>query len=231
MLKDEARWLSARLQNLSSNDGPLLNVGSSSAHFREQVQPWIHEWVFAPLEQRLVPVIHQDLFAAPGVDVAGDLLDSTCQDRLQSLGVRSILSTSLLEHVVDRAQIARIMSDLLPSGGRLLITVPHAFPYHPDPIDTLFRPTCDELIALFPDLTVTDAQLVDCGRLHRLVLSNPGRAMEKLVGLLPFGPRPHADPVTDVDPSNPKTDGPSMGVWLPWIVKPFVMCCLDLVKP
>jgi hypothetical protein len=32
----------------------------------------------------------------------------------------------------------------------VVVSVPRSYPYHRDPIDTLFRPTPDEVMALFP---------------------------------------------------------------------------------
>ena len=35
--------------------------------------------------------------------------------------------------------------DLLPIGGLIFVTVPLSYPYHRDPIDTMFRPSLAEL--------------------------------------------------------------------------------------
>ena len=48
MLLDEARWIRHTLGSLEVGKlSPLLNVGSSTAEFRERVQPWIDEEIFA----------------------------------------------------------------------------------------------------------------------------------------------------------------------------------------
>jgi len=217
MLKNEANWLGERLRDFAREDGPVLNVGASSKQFREEVQPWIDGLVFAPLRARGISVVHQDLKAEPGIDFVGNLFDAECRATLRTIGTRSILCTNVLEHVLEPARLASFLDELLPAGGRLLVTVPHAFPYHPDPIDTMFRPTCEQLIELFPKLVVRDARLVKCGRLHNLIMSNPGRALGRVFEKK----QPAANP----------GHKPSIGVWLPWTVLPFSVCCVDFIKP
>ena len=73
MLREEACWLAARLRSWPCDRGVVVNIGSSSGAFRSETQPWIDELVFAPARARGLSIVHQDLFPAPGVDVAGDL--------------------------------------------------------------------------------------------------------------------------------------------------------------
>jgi len=218
VLTAEAEWLEARLAGLTRADAPLLNVGSASAAFRREVQPWIEARVFAPLSRREIAVLHQDLAPAPGVDLVGDLGDPAVCAEIARHGVRSIVCSNVLEHVVERERIAGALAALLPPGGRLFVTVPHRFPHHPDPIDTMYRPTVPELLALFPALRLVASAALPCGRLHDLVLQNPRRLIEKL------GERSAA-----------RRAGPSplraAVRWLPWIVRPFVVTCAELVKP
>src|SRR6266496_2531414 len=140
MLKDEARWLGSVLAGLDDAElFPLVDVGSSTEEVRVVHQPWIDELVFAPLRRR-GRILHQDLKARPGVDIVGDLAEPSVQSELRRIGVRSVLCTNVLEHVPTdrRAAACTAMADLVPPGGHLLVTVPRAFPYHPDPIDTGF---------------------------------------------------------------------------------------------
>jgi len=37
----------------------------------------------------------------------------------------------------------------LPADGYLVVSVPHSYPFHADPIDTLFRPAPDEVVTMF----------------------------------------------------------------------------------
>src|SRR5687768_7620140 len=139
MLKAEARWLATRLCTVDAS--PILNVGSSSLSFRSDVQPWIEQSVFSPLRRRGLTVIHQDLFPDDGVDVAADLYAPATQARLRAYNAQCIICSNVLEHVRDHRTFSDILLRILVPGGRLLVTVPRAFPYHPDPIDTMFRPS------------------------------------------------------------------------------------------
>ena len=71
----------------------------------------------------------------------------------------------MLEHTRSREVLAGLILDILPEGGYLFVTVPHRFPYHPDPIDTLYRPDADELVRLFPGTETRSVSIVDCGNL------------------------------------------------------------------
>jgi len=126
LLQPEARWLRDRLQTLQPSDGPVLNVGSASAEFRCEVQPWIDAQVFAPLRARGVRVVHQDLQAADGVDLVGDLLSSDAVQAARRLGVRSVICSNVLEHVPDPHASA-----CAPSHGQSQappLQSPHAYP-------------------------------------------------------------------------------------------------------
>jgi hypothetical protein len=164
MLGQEARWIGRVLERIpAASLGPVLNVGSHTEHFRTREQPWIDRHVFKPLRARGVEVIHTDLRDAPGVDLSGDLTDPAFQARLRGLGVRSVLCCNVLEHIAEPADIAASLSAIVPDGGYVVVTVPHRFPYHPDPIDTMYRPRPEELAALFSSTSVLEAEIVRCG--------------------------------------------------------------------
>ncbi|RKH43830.1 methyltransferase type 11 [Corallococcus sicarius] len=220
MLKAEARWLSRALQALDvARVSPLLNVGSSTRYFREVQQPYIDRDLFAPWRRKGGHVVHQDLKPDEGVDVVGSLVDPECLARIGALGVRSVCCTSVLEHVEDRAGFARRLSSLVAPGGVLLVTVPRAFPWHPDPIDTMFRPTVDELAALFPDLRRVAGEVVPCGTLGHLVAADLPGALKRLL-------RPGRGAGAEVVPRA------GVGQWLwPWLVRPFEVTCAVFERP
>lgn len=156
MRVEEAAWIGR--QNLSS---PVLELGSSTLHFRTTSQPHIDQLIHAPLREKGFQVVHADLKSAEGVDIVGDFADLDVQERLRAVGARSILCCNLLEHIIDRSAMARLLDSLLEPGGTMIVTVPFSVPFHNDPIDTYFRPTPDELAALFPDYAVTAAAIVN----------------------------------------------------------------------
>ena len=128
---------------------PLLHLGSSDAEFRERSKPHIERALFAPLREAGVEVVHADLKAAPGVDVAGDILDHSVRAELAARGFGCIQAANLLEHVRDRAAVIAACEDIAGPGGLILATVPSSFPYHADPIDNFYRPDPQSLAAAF----------------------------------------------------------------------------------
>lgn len=150
MMRCDAEWLGRVLAGLSNAElSPLLNLGASTRHFRTVEQPYVQELLFAPLEARGVKIIHSDLKAADGVDISGDVFNDADFARLEAVGARAVICTHMFEHVLDREELARRLLALVQPGGLFFVTVPSSYHEHHDPIDTLYRPTPDELAKLF----------------------------------------------------------------------------------
>jgi hypothetical protein len=64
----------------------------------------------------------------------------------------------MYEHVVDRDELTRRILKMIPEGGMFFITVPSSYHQHNDPIDTMFRPSPDELAAMFQGQEIVDKQ-------------------------------------------------------------------------
>ena len=162
VLRPEAAWLQDELSRYNlGRSSRVLNVGSSTAYFRTVEQPWIDECVFAPLRDRGVEIVHLDLKPAAGVDVVGDLTDPGFRAIALSGHWDVVLCSNLLEHVPERTGLCRALEEFAASiNARLLVTCPHDFPYHPDPIDTMYRPDVDELAAAFPGLRLLNGAIV-----------------------------------------------------------------------
>jgi SAM-dependent methyltransferase len=167
----------------------LLSVGSGGAELRT-TQPWIQRVVYDPLERRGIRVLHHELRPGPGVDVAGDLTERGFLDGLPELGVRSVLCSNVLEHVPNPAEVASALQRAVAPGGYALVSVPRRYPYHPGPVDTLFRPTPDELRRLFPALGYDTGVELRCESLLRYVVSSSTRLSSLRRGL---DTRPPAD--------------------------------------
>jgi SAM-dependent methyltransferase len=108
-----------------------------------------------------VKFIHADMKKAAGVDLAGDVFDPHYRATLAAARPASVLCCNMIEHVTDRRQLAKICQQIVRPGGYLIISVPYSFPYHPDPIDTYFRPSPSQLTSLFPDCEVIASNTVD----------------------------------------------------------------------
>jgi hypothetical protein len=185
----ESQWLGQRFAAIPDADlFPLLNVGSSTADFRTRQQPYIDANIFAPMRARGGTVHHLDIKAAPGVDIVGDLLDPAFLDRVAQMKIRSALISNLFEHVTIRQQICDVVMKILPPGGYLIVSGPKDYPYHADPIDTMFRPTVEEMHAHFPGTTIVDSAIIDSGNWRQWRPEERGRPLGRtLVRLLvPF---------------------------------------------
>ncbi len=168
MFDREARWIAERLAAYPAEHlSPLLNVGSSTGEFRERVQPWITLALFAPLAERGVEIVHLDARSGAGIDIRADLFNEADFARVKATRYRALLCCNILEHVPDPAEFARRVVALVPPGGVIVVTVPHSYPRHADPIDTLYRPTPGEAAALFTGTEIAAAEIIDAGQSYR----------------------------------------------------------------
>jgi hypothetical protein len=237
MLKNEAKWFGDRVRELGDAQTiPMLNIGSHTEEFRRVQQPWIDRCIFAPLRERGQAVTHTDMRAAPGVDLVGDLTDAAFRQRLAAMRFRSAFCSNLLEHVADRTMIARLVTEVVMPGGYLFVSVPNRFPYHPDPIDTMFRPGIEELAALFPGTRVHQAAILPCGTLWGYAT---GRLVSKLrgrpAGMTQATPAASASAPGATSPASEAGNGKSSVVvkacrLLPWLFRRFKVTCLVLRK-
>lgn len=174
MLREEAKWLANVIYSLDQNCVfPLLNIGSSTQYFREKEQPWIDENLFYPARTLGYSVIHMDIKNDIGVDIVGDLYDSDFLEKLSKMNIKSVLCSNLLEHVLNREEVCKIISSIVPVGGYIFITVPYQYPYHCDPIDTMFRPSVDELSNFFPHHQILQSGIVEGGLLVKSTSITP----------------------------------------------------------
>jgi SAM-dependent methyltransferase len=189
VLRAEAAWLARELEQLPVSDlSPLLSIGSGHGELTAD-QPWIHRVVYEPLERRGVRVLHHELEPAPGVEVTGDLTDPRFLASLEDLELRAVMCCNVLEHIPDPAAIAATIERIVAPGGYALVSVPLRFPYHPGPIDTLFRPSPVELRRLFPALAQTKAEEISCESLAAYWLASPNKWTALRRGLRSFAHR------------------------------------------
>ncbi len=221
MLIEEARWLGDQLQRLDPDRVyPLLDVGSSTAKFRSLEQPWIDRSIFAPARAAKRTVMHLDAKAAPGVDIVGDLADPATVAALTRQAFKSVMCSNLLEHVADRHSIASTLLALVPGGGYLFVSCPYRYPFHPDPIDTRFRPTPQQLAELFPGTRIVAQAVVRDGTYLDHLRSSPRDSIRLLARLLlPF-----------YKPANWRRAWTHVSNHLPWAFRRFEATCVVLVR-
>lgn len=224
MLIGEARWLATQIGQIESGRlFPMLNVGSQTEEFRMVDQPWIDEFIFGPLKERGLQVKHLDLQAGQGVDIVGDLSDSKFLAEIKKMSFSSVFCSNLFEHVVNREEIARLLTEVVPSGGFIILSVPYKFPYHPDPIDTMFRPSPEELATLFPNTTIWKKDVVRGGNLTTYVLQKFARHPTRTIRRL-FAQRKARKSSVDTQ------DGGQLRSLVPWLIRTFEVTCLILQK-
>jgi hypothetical protein len=210
----EATWIASELARIGPEAlSPLVNIGSSTEEFRTVRQPHIDRVIFAPLRAANVEVIHSDLKAQAGVDIAGDLLDPATQAAIRSRKPRAVLCSNLLEHVLEPKAFARAMTALLAPGGFAIVTVPRSYPFHADPIDTGLRPTPEEIANLFSDCELVRSEVVaDVTYGDELRAKGVRRGVRQLLGAArPWG-----------DAARAQRDR------LRWLFKPFTTSCAVL---
>jgi len=176
----ESQWLGEKLASIPDSQlFPLLNVGSSTLEFRTQTQPYIDSQIFAPLRRRGGTVYHLDMKPDPGVDLVGDLLDASFRNSIRKLTIRSAMVSNLLEHVTNREEICETLLDVIPEGGHVIVSGPSRYPYHADPIDTMFRPSIDEVAHLFPGTHIVESAIVDSGNWRQWNVAERGRPLSQ----------------------------------------------------
>ncbi|MAM94872.1 hypothetical protein [Parvibaculum sp.] len=158
MRPSEAKAIGEILARLDRQEiSPFLNLGSSTGAFRSISQSHIDRFIFRPLAERGVEGLHADIKPGEGVDIVGDIYDPTTMASIERLAPKLVLCCNMFEHVTDREALAKRLDEMLQPGGHLLVTVPYSYPIHYDPIDTRFRPSPEELKALFPGFTTVEA--------------------------------------------------------------------------
>ena len=147
----------------------VLNVGSSTAHFRRVEQPHIDALLFSRINKP-DQVFHLDLKQGDGVDIVGSITDYNLLDQLCGMKFDIVICSNVLEHVTNRTEFVNALAQLVSPGSRLILTVPNEYPYHNDPIDTMYRPTPSELIREFPMMTPLVAEMLEIeGSYYRLL--------------------------------------------------------------
>ncbi|WP_149480408.1 hypothetical protein [Mycolicibacterium sp. P1-18] len=187
MLPAEARWFGTALDGIGVAElTPVLNLGSSTQEFRTVAKPHIELELFGPLEARGVRVVHSDLKQDDGVQIAGDFSDRSVQQQIAAVGVRSIMCNNMLEHVADIKQVCSALSTICPPTGRLFLSVPCEYPYHPDPIDNGFRPDIERLKLLLDEwgFDLELGEVVHCGGYAEKVREKPQLLLRDLYLLL-----------------------------------------------
>ena len=168
MFEAEAQWLERLLRPFGPEQlSPLLNVGSSTREFREVSQPHTDRYLFRPLRERGIKLVHMDFRDGDGIDIRADILSDSDLPRIMAFKPKAILCCNILEHVREPERLARRCMEIVGPGGLIFVTVPRSYPHHRDPIDTMYRPAPDDLAELFRPASMLNGEIVDVGESYR----------------------------------------------------------------
>jgi hypothetical protein len=172
MLYEESLWFKEVIRQRVKSGALVLNIGSSTKHFIEVEQPYIKQNMFDELQNKNALIKHIDIKQAEGVDLVGDVTDKQFIEQLKQLNPSVIICSNLLEHLTDRKSFCEGLMQIMNDETLLIVSVPYAFPYHEDPIDTLYRPDLKMLQNDFHRLNMLEGEIVDCGYYFQLISSS-----------------------------------------------------------
>lgn len=174
MLKEEATWIYSELENLSASTDlfPVGNIGSSDEK-QLSTQPWVRDVLIEPLK-KLGSVFNVDIKQGPDIDYCGDLLDARFIEKLKAAGFNSILCANIHTNISKREDFSQSLLDILPKNGYLVVTTSNLYPFVADPIDTEFRPSVEELHALFPNTEIVTSEMIESISYAQFLVRNPG---------------------------------------------------------
>ncbi|MBU2103291.1 MAG: hypothetical protein ABH865_07815 [Candidatus Omnitrophota bacterium] len=164
MFLEEALWIANFLATLRVYRGQaLIDVGSSDERLRCLALPFVDYYIFRPLRESGVTIIYIDQREGKGVSIVCDMTSESVEVLKNITPAEVVLCTSFLEHVANRDRVVQRIKELTRSGGYIIITVPYVYKYHPDPIDTLYRPSNKDLEALFTrdEYTVVESMTIE----------------------------------------------------------------------
>lgn len=168
MLLTESYWYKDIIEKHVKQNSLVLILGSSSKTFREIIQPYIYQNVYLALEKKNCNIVNVDLKEEEGVDISVDITKKEFIAKLQIMKADLIICSNLLEHIIDRDIFIDSVSAILKKDGMLIASVPYSYPYHSDPIDTLYRPTVSKLGNDFKMFQMLNGEIVKSGMLYNI---------------------------------------------------------------
>jgi SAM-dependent methyltransferase len=183
----ECYWIISKLEKFNVSEiSPVLDFGGSTLKYRTLEQPWLQNNFYKKLKNREIKILFADLKKSDGVDLAGDIFDDNFLSLVKSKKFNCVFCCNFLEHVNDPQELIDRCMSLIPVGGILVITVPHSYPYHRDPIDTLFRPNIKELSKLVKGNDIIDSEIISTGSYRDHLKKNPLKIFRHLRFFFPF---------------------------------------------
>lgn len=160
MILRESKWYRDIIRKRVHPGSLVLNIGSSTKHVTEVQQPYIKKNVLDELVAKRCVIKNIDIKQSEGVDIIGNISDPNFAAELRNMKPDIIICANTLEHIENRHAFCVGLESILGDQTTLLISVPHTFPYHEDPIDTMYRTDVAGLSREFPLLRLVEKKLV-----------------------------------------------------------------------
>ena len=169
MLPREARKLNSIILNnfkfKTFDNLRLVVIGSGDANFRQNIQPQIHKNIYEPFENdSTIRILSLDIKSTDDTEIHGDILNLGVREAELIRNADIYLISNLIEHVEDIRKTFRIIAGLMGNQSVLICSGPVIYPYHPDPIDNMFRPkTRQDFKKMIGDLNIEEFKVYSNG--------------------------------------------------------------------
>ncbi len=184
---NECNWIYQNLKKFEiQNINPILDIGGSTEFYRSKHQPWLESYFYTKLKNRGLEISVADIKNEQGVDFSGDVFDDRFIKKLKNLNFKCVFCCNFLEHVNEPKDLIDRCLEIIPIGGILVITVPHSYPYHRDPIDTLFRPDVSTLSKLISSNEIVNSEIISTGSYRDHIRKAPWKILRHIRILFPF---------------------------------------------
>ena len=185
---NESNWIIKNLEKIDSIEiNPILDLGGSTLKYRTIDQPWLEKFFYRKLKDRKLKIFFSDIKEDIGVDFAGDIFDDQfIIDLKKKKEFKSIFCCNFLEHVLNPQDLINRCLSVLPVGGILVITVPHSYPFHRDPIDTMFRPSIEQLTTLISQHEIISSEIISTGSYWDHLSKKPSKIFRHIRIFFPF---------------------------------------------
>ena len=160
MILKESLWYRDIIRHRVRPGAVVLNIGSSTKQFVEIKQPYIKENVLDELQKKGCVVQNVDIKESEGVDFIGDISDPTFAQFLRARTSDVVICANAHEHVSNRGAFSKGLQSLIQGETILIVSVPCTFPYHEDPIDTMYRVDIEGLSKEFPNLELLEGDVI-----------------------------------------------------------------------
>ncbi len=184
---NECNWILEKLSRVESVDiSPILDLGGSTLKYRTVDQPWLDKLFYSKLKELNLDIFFSDIKDDLGVDIVGDIFDDDVFQKIKEQNFKCIFCCNFLEHVTNPGDLIVRCMQLIPVGGYIVFTVPYSYPYHRDPIDTMFRPAPDELASLIPSHKVIGSEIINTGSYRDHLAKSPWKIFRHIRIFFPF---------------------------------------------